>query len=57
MASLATDARTALLLSADGFSGEEIAAAIGRSHAATRTLLTRARIRVRLALEDAGGVG
>lgn len=57
MASLPTDARTALLLSADGFAGEEIAAAIGRSHAATRTLLTRARIRVRLALEEAGGVG
>ena len=57
MAALPTDARTALLLSADGFTGEEIAAAIGRSHAATRTLLTRARIRVRLALEDAGGVG
>ena len=55
LAALPTDARTALLLSADGFTGEEIAAAIGRSHAATRTLLTRARVRVRLALEQAGG--
>lgn len=57
LAVLPTDARTALLLSADGFSGEEIAAAIGRSHAATRTLLTRARVRVRLALEQSGGAG
>lgn len=56
LASLPPDARAALLLSADGFSGEEIAATIGRSHAATRTLLTRARVRVRLALEETGGV-
>ena len=55
LATLPADARTALLLSADGFSGEEIAAAIGRSHAATRTLLTRARVKVRLALEQTGG--
>ena len=55
LATLPTDARTALLLSADGFSGEEIAAAIGRSHAATRTLLSRARVRVRLELEQTGG--
>ena len=57
LAALPTDARTALLLSADGFSGEEIATAIGRSHAATRTLLTRARVRVRLVLEQTGGAG
>ena len=49
-------ARTALLLSADGFSGEEIAATIGRSHAATRTLISRARVRVRLELERTGDV-
>jgi RNA polymerase sigma-70 factor (ECF subfamily) len=54
MATLPAEARTALLLSADGFSGEEIAAAIGRSHGATRTLLSRARVRVRLALEQSG---
>jgi RNA polymerase sigma-70 factor, ECF subfamily len=54
MAALPADARTALLLSAEGFSGEEIAAAIGRSHAATRTLLSRARVRVRLDLERHG---
>ena len=51
LAILPHDARTALLLSADGFSGEEIAAAIGRTHAATRTLLTRTRLRVREELQ------
>lgn len=56
LATLPTDARTALLLSADGFSGEEIAATIGRSHAATRTLISRARVRVRLELERTGDV-
>ncbi len=54
MAALPADARAALLLSAEGFSGEEISAAIGRSHGATRTLLTRARMRVRLELERSG---
>jgi RNA polymerase sigma-70 factor (ECF subfamily) len=52
LATLPTEARTALLLSADGFSGEEIAAAIGRSHGATRTLLTRTRVRVRSELQQ-----
>src|SRR3954454_14385782 len=47
LATLSTEARTALLLSADGFSGEEIATAIGRSHGASRSLLTRTRMRVR----------
>jgi len=56
LATLPTEARTALLLSADGFSGEEIAAAIGRSHSATRTLLSRTRVRVRLELEQRGDV-
>lgn len=56
LATLPTEARTALLLSADGFSGEEIAAAIGRSHSATRTLLSRTRMRVRLELEQRGDV-
>jgi RNA polymerase sigma-70 factor (ECF subfamily) len=56
LATLPAEARTALLLSADGFSGEEIAAAIGRSHGATRTLLSRARVRVRFALEQSGDV-
>ena len=52
---LPADARTALLLSGQGFTGLEIAAAIGRSHAATRTLLTRTRINLRLALEAKEG--
>jgi RNA polymerase sigma-70 factor (ECF subfamily) len=52
---LPADARTALLLSGQGFTGLEIAAAIGRSHAATRTLLTRTRINLRLALEAREG--
>ena len=56
MATLPAETRTALLLSADGFTGEEIAAVIGRSHGATRTLLSRARVQVRLELEARGGV-
>ena len=55
LAGLSPDARTALLLARDGFSGEEIAATIGRSHAATRTLLCRARVQVRLELERRRG--
>lgn len=48
---LSADARLALLLSGEGFGGEEIAATIGRSAAATRTLLCRARARVRIRSE------
>lgn len=48
---LSADARLALLLSGEGFGGEEIAATIGRSAAATRTLLCRARARVRIRRE------
>lgn len=48
---LPAEARTALQLSADGFSGEEIAEAIGRTYGATRTLLSRARVKVRLEIE------
>lgn len=44
---LPVDARTALLLSAHGFSGREIARILGRTEGATRSLLTRARIRLR----------
>jgi RNA polymerase sigma-70 factor (ECF subfamily) len=51
LAGLPAEARTALLLSAQGFHGEEIAVAIGRSHGATRTMLSRARLRVRSELE------
>lgn len=45
--------RTALLLSAHGFSGAEIAARIGRSELATRSLLCRHRRRLRLAASPA----
>ena len=51
--SVGPDARTALLLSSEGFSGREIAAAIGRSELATRTLLTRTRLKLRQGLESA----
>jgi RNA polymerase sigma-70 factor, ECF subfamily len=54
LGTIATEARTALLMSADGFTGEEIALVIGRSHAATRTLLSRARVRLRVELDQHG---
>jgi RNA polymerase sigma-70 factor (ECF subfamily) len=56
LARLDPHARAALLLAAEGFSGREIAEAIGRSESATRTLLCRARVRVRHDLAGAGGV-
>jgi RNA polymerase sigma-70 factor, ECF subfamily len=49
---LPVDARTALLLAAHGFSGREVAAALGRTELATRTLICRARLRLR---EQLGG--
>jgi RNA polymerase sigma factor (sigma-70 family) len=49
---LPADARVAVVMAARGASGREIAEAIGRSEAATRTLLTRSRQRVRARLED-----
>jgi len=45
--SLPVDARTALMLAAHGFSGREIAGALGRSELATRSLMSRARMRLR----------
>jgi RNA polymerase sigma-70 factor (ECF subfamily) len=50
LATLSVDDRLALVLSAQGAAGEEIATHLGRSHAATRTHLTRARARLRLAV-------
>ena len=41
--------RIALVMAAQGASGEEIAERIGRSHVATRTLMSRARARLRTA--------
>jgi RNA polymerase sigma-70 factor (ECF subfamily) len=46
--------RTALVMAAQGFRGPEIADRLGRSHGATRTLLCRARSKMRGELEAAG---
>ena len=53
---LGPDARAALLLSSEGFTGAEIAAAIGRSEPATRTLLCRTRVRVRTRVDGTEAV-
>jgi RNA polymerase sigma-70 factor (ECF subfamily) len=47
LADLGADARTALLMAANGFNGMEIAEAIGRTGSATRTLMCRARLQLR----------
>lgn len=47
LAHLPNDVRAALLLSAHGFSGAEIARHIGRSELATRSLICRHRSRLR----------
>lgn len=52
LGAVSKDARTALLLASEGFSGEEIAEAIGRTPSATRTMMSRARVRVRIELEN-----
>jgi RNA polymerase sigma-70 factor (ECF subfamily) len=54
MAALTREARVSLLLAAHGFSGREIAAAIGRSETATRSLMWRARLTMRDQLEAMG---
>lgn len=48
--SLPQHVRTALLLTAHGYSGSEVARIIGRSEVATRSLLSRHRSRLRSAL-------
>jgi RNA polymerase sigma-70 factor (ECF subfamily) len=53
---LRPDARVGLLLAAHGFRGAEVAATIGRSDGATRTLLCRARLQLRQLLEAEEGV-
>jgi DNA-directed RNA polymerase specialized sigma24 family protein len=50
--SLPVDARTALMLAAHGFTGREIATTLGRSELATRSLMSRARMRLRDQLES-----
>jgi RNA polymerase sigma-70 factor (ECF subfamily) len=52
LGTLSAEARTALLLAAQGLSGREVAAAIGRSEGATRTLMCRARLTLRERLQD-----
>jgi RNA polymerase sigma-70 factor (ECF subfamily) len=47
LAELVPDARTALLMAANGFSGMEIAEAIGRTGIATRAMMCRARLQLR----------
>lgn len=46
---LPPDARICLMMAAEGFSGREIAVAIGRTELATRVLMSRARNRLRAA--------
>jgi RNA polymerase sigma-70 factor (ECF subfamily) len=53
--SLPPDARVCLLMAAEGFSGREIAAAIGRTELATRVLMSRARNRLRSAASEGDG--
>jgi RNA polymerase sigma-70 factor, ECF subfamily len=50
LATVPSDARAALLMAAQGFSGREIAEAIGRSEMATRTMMFRAREKLRVYL-------
>lgn len=52
LSGLSHDERTGLLLSAGGFHGPEIAEIIGRTHGATRTMLTRARTKVQARLAE-----
>jgi len=54
LGTLSRAGRTSILMAADGYSGREIAAAVGRSELATRTLLCRTRhiLRAMLASGD-----
>ena len=52
---MSPDARTALLLAANGFKGREIADALGRTELATRALLCRARTHLRSTLDAPDG--
>ena len=54
LAQLSTDARAALLMAAHGFSGREIAEALGRSEVATRAMMFRAREKLRIYLVREG---
>ena len=52
LAALGVDARTALLLAAQGFDGATIATTIGRTEVATRTLMCRSRLKLRELLAE-----
>jgi RNA polymerase sigma-70 factor, ECF subfamily len=52
LAALAPEARAALLLAAQGFDGAAIASMLGRSQAGTRTMMCRARMRLRELLRE-----
>lgn len=54
LARLAPDARAALLMAAQGFNGHEIAAALGRTEVSTRTMMFRAREKLRIYLVQEG---
>lgn len=51
---LPDDARTAIVMAAQGFSGREIAEALGRTETSTRTMMFRARERLRTFLVAEG---
>jgi RNA polymerase sigma factor (sigma-70 family) len=54
LARLSADARVALVMAAHGFSGREIADALGRTETSTRTMMFRAREQMRGFLADQG---
>jgi RNA polymerase sigma factor (sigma-70 family) len=56
LGTLSRAGRTSILMAADGYSGREIAAAVGRSELATRTLLCRTRQILRVMLASGGPV-
>ena len=51
---LSTDARVALVMASHGFSGREIASALGRTETSTRTMMFRAREQMRTYLVEQG---
>lgn len=52
LAALPLGQQTALIMAAQGHSGEEIAAYLGKGHGATRTLMLRARRQLRRVLDE-----
>jgi RNA polymerase sigma factor (sigma-70 family) len=56
LAMLSPVERTALILASRGFSGREVAATIGKSELATRSLMCRARLKLRAQLEREEGL-